>query len=132
MKSAYDQIEESILPALNVWALGSRMKSRRILRICLERAPLESLPANDKAQNQPSLQLTRQRWSDDVRAVYEARYGISIIWVALLSAIIKVAIDLILEWWFRGDKRDTIKEAVRILRQSNREGTNVVGSATNG
>ena len=120
MPSAYDQLEAAIVPDLQFRCLGRKLMAQRVLRLAIETMPLESLPESDRgAGERHRIYEQRRDWSAVVQREYKTRYGVSIIWVVILSAVIKAAIDFLLEWWFRADKRPTLQEAVRQMQ--NRE-----------
>lgn len=113
MTTAYDQLEEAILPDLTFRACWNRLVAQRVLRLCLECSRLEGIPVDEKNIPRRWLQNAKHNWQSVVYAKYKERYGLSVITLLILSALIKVAIDWLLEFWFTASKRPILQEALK-------------------
>jgi len=116
MKSAYDQIEEAILPTLEIRTLGQRLMSQRVLRLCMEFERFHAIP-DERRIGRSKLKQEKHNWYSMVYQNYKERYGLSVITIMLLSFVIKLAIDYLLELWLRADKRPLIEEALKQFKE---------------
>jgi hypothetical protein len=54
----------------------------------------------------------QERWEQAVVETHKAKYGMSIIAMLLLGALVNYAVRALLEWWFKGPEHaEQIKEA---------------------
>jgi hypothetical protein len=103
----YEALSNRLLPDIEQMHTGmrsftfSRPRANEVLRIAVELMPVNSL---EQLGSVP--RSVREQWQQNTLDTYKLKnrdkFGISIIAMLLLGALVNYAIRALLDWWFRG------------------------------